>query len=170
MTLNAVELLMVEHIQARSTQHIQQLDNSFDQFNNFHRFIKNVHIEVEEKIVFPDLIEPVWDDSKTFSETVRKIMADHKLIDTLAQNLIRWNEKEDKVLYAERLPLYYRLLVEHNEKEESDIFQRWKQLDQGVYLNASKEIFNIISSFGLDRYRDAMNLSQKELEYFLDLK
>lgn len=168
MSLDAVELLMIEHLQCKSVAELQMTHSDFEKFRNFHSFLKNVHIEVEEKVVFPDLVAPLWDDSKIFSENVRKIAADHKLLDTLARNMIKWNEDGKQELYLERLPLYFKLLVDHNGREESDLFIRWKDVDKGVYRDASKEIYNIIDNFGLEKYRVAMNLTESALTYFLN--
>jgi Uncharacterized conserved protein len=168
MSLDAVELLMIEHMQCKSVRETQLDHPDFEKFQKFHTFLKNVHIEVEEKVVFPDLVEPLWDDSKSFSETVRRTASDHKLLDTLAKNMIKWNESEQQERYLERLPLYYKLLVEHNEKEESDLFVRWKNVDKRVYTEASREILNIIEDFGIEKYRMTMNLTESAFAYFLN--
>ncbi len=165
MAADAVELLMVEHLQCKSFRKLQEVAPDFDRFVSFHEFLLNVHIEVEEKVVFPALYEPLWDDTDEYRATINLISADHKLLDKLARNLMRWKESGNEELYKERMPLYTRLLIEHNEKEESDIFGRWKQLDTGVYISASKEIENVVYSFGIENYRKAMNLSESAFNY-----
>lgn len=162
---DAVELLIIEHLQCKSMRILEGLSPDFDRFESFHDFLVNVHIEIEEKVVFPSLSQPLWEDSREYRAKIKQISADHKLLDTLAQNLIRWKNSQDEKLYRERLPLYYRLLAEHNEREETDLFGRWKNLDVAVYKTASMEIYNIISSFGRKRYKEAMNLTDSAFRY-----
>ena len=168
MAADAVELLIIEHLQCKAFKKLQDVEPDFDRFVAFHEFLLNVHIEVEEKVVFPALYEPLWDDSKEYRATIDLISADHKLLDKLARNLVHWKESGNEEFYRERMPLYTRLLVEHNEKEESDIFKRWKSLDYYVYRSASKEIGSVISSFGIQNYRKAMNLSESAFNYLFE--
>lgn len=165
MGIDAVELLMVEHLQCKSIKKLQETTVDYDRFVNFHEFLLNGHIVVEEKIVFPSLSLPLWDDSKDYTAKIKQIAADHKLLDKLAQNLIRWKESENEELYNERIPLYYKLLIEHNGREEDELFDRWQSLDKSVYISTSKEIYNIISSFGAEKYRLAMNFSEGVFHY-----
>lgn len=165
MGIDAVELLMIEHLQCKSIRTLQETSEDYDRFVNFHEFLLNVHIVVEEKVVFPSLAMPLWDDSKVYTEKIKQIAADHKLLDKLAQNLTRWKNGGNEELYNERKSLYYRLLIEHNGREEDELFERWRSLDESVYRSASKEINNIISSFGIDRYRQAMNFSESVFRY-----
>lgn len=170
MGIDAVELLMIEHLQCKSMKNLQEISGDYGRFVNFHEFLVNVHIEVEEKVIFPALSMPVWADSRDYTGKIRQIAADHKLLDKLAQNLIHWKNGENYELYTERMPLYYRLLIEHNGREEAELFDRWKALDESVYRSTSKEIYNIISSFGVEKYRKAMNLSEGVFRYiFRDL-
>ena len=131
----------------------------------------NVHVEVEEKIVFPELIEPQWEDHKQYAEKIEKIKADHKLINTLATNLKKWYDGEDIKTYNDRIPLYFRLLVDHNTLEEREVFPRWKDLnnfDENGKL--AKECMNIIETYGEDDYLKKMDLSEGAFRYlFRDL-
>ncbi len=165
MVIDAVELLMIEHLQCKSMKDLQEKSGDYDRFVNFHEFLLNVHIVVEEKVVFPSLSSPLWDDSRNYKEKIKQIAADHKLLDKLAQNLIRWKDGGNEELYNTRMPLYYSLLTEHNGREEAELFHRWRSLDESVYKSTSREIYNIISSFGIDKYRQAMNFSESIFRY-----
>lgn len=167
MGVDAVQLLMIEHLQCKSMKALQDISQDHDRFVTFHEFLLNVHIEVEEKVVFPALSQPLWDDSRSYAKRVKQIAADHKLLDKLAKNLIRWKESGNEEIYGERIPLYYRLLVDHNQREETDLFGRWKEIDKSVYRTSEKEIYNIISSFGTERYRQAMNISESAFRYIV---
>lgn len=165
MGIDAVELLMIEHLQCKSIKSLQETSEDYDRFVTFHEFLLNVHIVVEEKVVFPSLSQPLWEDSRDYTKKIEQIAADHKLLDKLAQNLIHWKNGGNEELYHERMPLYYRLLIEHNGREEAELFDRWKSLDESAYKSASIEIYNIISSFGVDKYRQAMNISESVFRY-----
>ena len=61
-----VEILMIEHLAMKrmKEKHVTGISN--EEFSSFHGFLMNVHVEVEEKIVFPELIEPQWEDHKQY--------------------------------------------------------------------------------------------------------
>ena len=166
-----VEILMIEHLAMKRMKEKQVTGISNEEFSSFHGFLMNVHVEVEEKIVFPELIEPQWEDHKQYAEKIEKIKADHKLINTLATNLKKWYDGEDIKTYNDRIPLYFRLLVDHNTLEEREVFPRWKDLnnfDENGKL--AKECMNIIETYGEDDYLKKMDLSEGAFRYlFRDL-
>ena len=166
-----VEILMIEHLAMKRMKEKQVTGISNEEFSSFHGFLMNVHVEVEEKIVFPELIEPQWEDHKQYAEKIEKIKADHKLINTLATNLKKWYDGEDIKTYNDRIPLYFRLLVDHNTLEEREVFPRWKDLnnfDENGKL--AKECMNIIETYGEDDYLKRIDLSEAAFRYlFRDL-
>ena len=166
-----VEILMIEHLAMKRMKEKQVTGISNEEFSSFHGFLMNVHVEVEEKIVFPELIEPQWEDHKQYAEKIEKIKADHKLINTLATNLKKWYDEGNIKTYNDRIPLYFRLLVDHNTLEEREVFPRWKDLnnfDENGKL--AKECMNIIETYGEDDYLKKMDLSEGAFRYlFRDL-
>jgi hemerythrin superfamily protein len=96
---------------------------------------------------------------------VERIKADHKLIDTLAANLIKWNDQGNESLVAERVPLFYRLLVDHNASEETDLFPRWDKIQSAEAKSSVKDALSIIESFGVKEYLNATCLNESALNY-----
>ena len=161
-----VEILMIEHLAMKRMKEKQVTGISNEEFSSFHAFLMNVHVEVEEKIVFPELIEPQWDDQVQYAEKIEKIKADHKLINTLATNLKKWYDGGNIKTYNDRIPLYFRLLVDHNTLEEREVFPRWKDLnkfDESGKL--AKECKNIIESYGEGDYLKMLDLSEGAFKY-----
>ena len=161
-----VEILMIEHLAMKRMKEKQVTGISNEEFSSFHAFLMNVHVEVEEKIVFPELIEPQWDDQVQYAEKIEKIKADHKLINTLATNLKKWYDGGNIKTYNDRIPLYFRLLVDHNTLEEREVFPRWKDLnkfDESGKL--AKECMNIIESYGEGDYLKMLDLSEGAFKY-----
>ena len=115
-----VEILTVEHL-AISRIDVIRGSYDYDSFVAFRSYLKECHIEIEERICFPILEAFPFPDTKAFSSNVERIKADHKLIDTLALNIIRWSEDGKTEMLETRLPLFYKLLTEHNTKEENDL-------------------------------------------------
>ncbi len=159
------EILTLEHLAIRHIRKESAHWGAFDQMYEFHRFLKECHIEVEEKIFFPVLKESSWKDSKEFFSQIDMIIADHKLINTLFQNLAKWNNDGNRQLYAERLPLYFKILEEHNDKEENLIFPRWAQVPPDAIRNTVKEALNVEESFGIDRYLSTVGMTKSGFSY-----
>ena len=164
-----VEILTVEHL---SISRMDVIRGSFDHdsFVAFRSYLKECHIEIEEKICFPILETFPFPDRKVFSSNVERIKADHKLIYTLAVNIIRWSEDEKTEMLETRLPLFYKLLTEHNTKEENDLFPRWDSIDSQVLKSSSKDAISIIDSFGRKEYMRIIGFNDSSLSYFFGTK
>lgn len=161
---DAVEILMMEH---QSIRHISKYlkQDSPANFMEFHDYLKSVHIEVEEKIVFPVIYENLPGTRVDVRRQIDQIMADHKLIQTLAMNLEKWMEDQNNELVNERFPLYFRLLKDHNLNEDRIVFPWWKDINGDAFRMVKKEIENIIDSFGRERYLNIMEISPEQLDY-----
>lgn len=160
------EILMVEHLAIKESKWLIDRPYSNDAFTNFHSYVKECHIEVEEKICFPILESYSFPDAKQFRERVERIKADHKLIDTLAVNIMKWHDSGNEKLVGERMPLFYKLLVEHNASEEIDLFPRWNKMDNREIGSSVRDALSIIESFGIKRYIDATCLDESVFRYF----
>lgn len=159
------ELLSVEHIAIRHIRRSLENGDSVETFGEFHRYLKECHVEIEEKILFPILKAYVWTDSQEFVSKADRILADHKLIDTLHANLIKWYTSGDLETYHERLPLYFKLLLEHNEREEEIVFPRWDRLPADEIIGTVREAENIIESFGMKKYMEMVGLREPGYRY-----
>ncbi len=159
-----VELLMIEHSAIRHISNYFDFSNQYD-LEGFHEYLKNVHIEIEEKIVFPLLISTGNIDEKGFSATIDQFKVDHRSIEDLAESILALWSKGDNEKALEKSKLYFRLLKDHNNSEDSSIFQNWKYVDMKEMRAAMKEAGNLIDSFGRGLYIDLMALSPDSYSY-----
>ncbi|MGC8514735.1 MAG: hemerythrin domain-containing protein [Thermoplasmata archaeon] len=164
-----VEILTLEHLSISRTDVIRG-SYDYDSFVAFRSYLKECHIEIEEKICFPILEAFPFPDAKTFSGNVERIKADHKLIDTLAGNIIKWSGDGKTEMLETRLPLFYKLLTEHNTKEEDDLFPRWGLIDSQILKSSSREAMSIIDSFGRKEYMKIIGFNDSSLSYFFGIK
>jgi hemerythrin superfamily protein len=162
------EILTVEHMSIGRMEFIRG-SYDHDSFVAFRSYLKECHIEIEEKICFPILETFPFPDSKEFSSNVERIKADHKLIDTLAVNIIRWSDAGKTDMLETRLPLFYKLLTEHNTKEENDLFPRWDSIDRKLLATSSKDAISIIDSFGRKEYMKIIGFNDSSLSYFFEI-
>ena len=164
------EILMVEHLAIKQSRWLVEKQYDNDVFRNFHSYVKECHIELEEKICFPILESYPFTDSKEFRDRTERIKADHKLIDALAVNIMKWHESGNDNLVQERKPLLYKVLVDHNASEEIDIFPRWNQVDVNELRSSMKDALSIIESFGIGKYIDATGINPSAFSYFFRIE
>ncbi len=163
---DAVEILMMEH---QSIRHISKYlkQDSLTDFSEFHDYLRSVHIEIEEKIVFPVIYESIPESRPDVRREIDQIKADHKLIQTLAGNIVKWMEDQNTELVHERFPLYFRLLKEHNLNEDRLVFPWWKGIDGERIRTARREIASIIDAFGRERYLNIQEISPEQFDYII---
>ena len=155
--MDAVELLMMEH----SALRIRSERNEFVNIMEFRIFLMDIHVSVEEKVVFPELV--ALGDSET-KKTVESLIADHKLLDKLYSNLIKWKSGENP-LYEQRIPLFYQTLTFHNSQEEKLVFPLWKSLEPEKAREDVKSSLEIIGSAGIDIYKKETGISTEMIKY-----
>lgn len=159
------EILMTEHLAIRHLRKSFTVTEDIDLFRDFHLYVKECHIEIEEKLLFPVLEAHNWEDSDEFSFKAEQIKADHRLLETLSENLLKWHEKGSTITFGQRFPLYFKLLVEHNSREEDYVFPRWAGITEDELKGTVKEAENIIKSFGKTEYLNITGMSEKAFEY-----
>lgn len=159
------EILIVEHLSIRHIREVLLPGVDFDAFLEFDRYLRECHIEIEEKLLFPLLKEHVWPDNREFSDNADRIMADHRLLRKLSSNLIEWHESGDLQLFKERFPLYFRLLLDHNEKEETSVFPRWAKLEPAETGMVASELESVVESFGVKDYLKITKLTPDGFRY-----
>ncbi len=164
---DVAEVLMIEH---EAIRHISRFLTPASEPNlaDFHKYLKAVHIEIEEKIVFPAIEEKLPEGRKDMISKIEQIKADHKLIDTLAGNIAKWQERGDLNLVTERFPLYLRLLRDHNLNEDRLVFPWWKELGLREMKSAIKEAEAVIDSFGRENYIEIIGLSPESFVYIFE--
>lgn len=159
------ELLMVEHVAIRHISRSLEKDFKLEDFEAFQRYLGECHIIIEEKLLVPALEQFDWADSDSFTRETERIMADHRLLKTLAGNLISWHEKDQKETFAVRLPLYIELLSGHNYREELSVFPRWRHISADEKSDVLKEARDLILDFGKEDYHRITGISDKGFEY-----
>lgn len=161
---NAVDVIMFEHQSIRKLSVLLDSLDRFDEFLGFNRYLKECHMVVEEKILFSRLREGSFFDSTAFSARIDRVVADHRLIETLASNIQRWHESGDIVMVRQRMPLYFRLLMEHNATEDSTLFPRWGEISGLIEADTIRETKNVILSFGKQNYLAVTGMSQADFQ------
>ncbi len=158
------EILMLEHLAIRHTRKELEKKPDYVSLETFNEYLKDCHIEIEEKILFPVLLESS-EISSSLKEEATRIVADHKLIEALFGNLSRWHASRDMEKFTSRYPLYFRLLQDHNDKEDSIVFPHWNSIIESTLLQAKKEAGSIIDSFGKKRYLEVTGLTPESYSY-----
>lgn len=159
-----VELLMIEHGAIRHLSKYISNDSDEDLIG-FHEYLKNVHIEVEEKIVFAILLEFINQDDRVLVTTIDQLKVDHRSIDELAGDIFTLWMRGEQDAAVEKTKLYLRLLKEHNYSEDSSVFPLWKNVGEKEMTMAMKEAGNIIESFGRELYIELIGLSPDAYSY-----
>ena len=155
--MDAVELLMIDH----SALRIKSEDREIINMMEFRIFLMDIHVGIEEKVVFPELV--LLGNSET-KKTIDSLIADHKLLDKLYSNLIKWKSGENP-LYEQRIPLFYQTLIFHNSQEEKLVFPLWKNLEPEVAKNDIKTALEIINASGVDTYMKETGISADMIKY-----
>ena len=155
--MDAVELLMMDH----SALRIKSEDREIINMMEFRIFLMDIHVGIEEKVVFPELV--LLGNSET-KKTIDSLIADHKLLDKLYSNLIKWKSGENP-LYEQRIPLFYQTLTFHNSQEEKLVFPLWKNLEPEVAKNDIKTALEIINASGVDTYMKETGISADMIKY-----
>lgn len=159
------EILSVEHMAIRHIRKSFYLLDDIGPFREFHSYLKESHIVLEEKILVPVLKMVDMPDSGEFRARVDRIMADHRLIQALSENLVKWHEDGDIELFRQRLPLYFRLLSDHNDSEEQAIFPRWREIGRRQAADTIREAASVVESFGMKRYMEVTGISEATYRY-----
>ncbi len=157
-------MLMVEHSGIRIVAENNLLQNTDAELIDFNKFLLNIHVKIEESIVFPLLKE----NNKDMTIPIDRLTADHKLIETLFNNLYKWKISENP-LFELRLPLFYKTLTEHNSLEERSIFPLWKNIDKEEKIISMKNAHEIIDSNDVDNYIKQTGVSKEMLKYIFIL-
>ncbi|MCL4346170.1 MAG: hypothetical protein M1375_04765 [Candidatus Thermoplasmatota archaeon] len=140
--------------------------NSF--FPVFLEYLESVHIKLEEDILVPALKDEFDSTDKKFVMNMERIMADHKLLGKLGENIVKWIEGGDSEMIAQRVPLFVRLLLDHNSSEEVSVFPSWKSMDARMIKATLAEARNMITDFGVVNYSMITGVSDRFLEYLFD--
>lgn len=117
-----------------------------DEFLNFHNFIVNCHARIEDEVVFPTLKEYYLRDFLEYAKLIEWVGNDHKLLEKLGDSIIQYGIRGEEENYRSRLELYFKILKDHNLREENQIFPNWfKDISEnirGICTSRSKKIID----------------------------
>ncbi len=159
------EIMILEHLAVKRTGEMRTITSDFQLFLEFHRYLTECHVEIEEKILFPDVIEPQWEDSESFRKLVERTVSDHRLIEKLGSNLEKWHSSGNTELYETRMKSYFQVIEEHNGREEDGIFPRWSSLDSRITAGARRDAMDLIESFGRREYLLITGINENSFSY-----
>ena len=151
---------MVEHSGIRIIADHNILEKSSAELIDFNQFLLNIHVNIEESIVFPVLKE----NNETVVKLVDRLIADHKLLETLFNNLYKWKVSENS-LFEVRLPLFYKTLTDHNSLEENEVFPLWRDIGDEEKTISMKNAHEIILSNNIENYIKETGISEKMMKY-----
>ena len=103
------------------------------------------------------------------TENIKRISGDHKLLETLAQNLIKWKSQGREDLIDSRIELFFETLMEHNQKEETDVFSREEVYEYPESYEVNSEAWEIVTRYGVAKYESHVGVSDDFLINVLKL-
>lgn len=125
-------------------------------------FLRRVHVELEDRLVFPALARVCAQHGRTLA----RLEADHRLLETLGNTIITRGRGFGWDTLRERFEQFKTTLLEHNVAEESLYSRVLADCGSGAVeaalqgLNAEEAI----GRFGLERYREFMEFAGYSLE------
>lgn len=151
--MDVVEILMVDHLSIRMIIKCGLTRMGVDEFSSLHGFIVNCHARIEDDLVFPVLKKHYMDSYEEYAKLVEWIGNDHRLLETLGNKTISYGIDKDWINYRRRLNLYFKILVEHNLREEVEIFPNWlNEIDRETRRKYTAKAKEIIEEYGLEKY------------------
>lgn len=166
--INVIEMLRTEHLAIRTYISKITPENKYQTFIGLKDFVFNMHAMTEDMVFFPRMLAYLRmpDD---LLEDIKRISADHKLLETLATNLVRWKAAGREDLVDSRIDLFFDTLMEHNLKEEQVVFNREEIYEYPTSYEVNVEIWDIVKRFGVGRYESYVGVSDDFLINILKL-
>jgi hemerythrin superfamily protein len=160
--MNIIEQLMMEHAALRLHFRFARESNS-EAIYEIEEFVRKCHAKIEDEVVFPSLMNHLTStgDDK-LRDVLLRLEADHKLIDTIGDQIKIRTAQGDVDTLRKRILLYMNTIESHNSSEESLIFQHWSAKDAEEH-DAVSNARKIIEEFGLNRYFAITGISEKLL-------
>ncbi|MEM0155402.1 MAG: hypothetical protein QW597_02210 [Thermoplasmataceae archaeon] len=159
------EVLIIDNLTIKRFGETFNVKGDVGDFISFHNFLNNCHMRIEEKVLYPNLRKGIWMDERWLFRKMDQFEEDHKLIDSLGQDIIKWYTERNTEMLDEHLPLYFRILRDHGNSEESYVLNRWRLLPQAERTDTMREAMMIINNFGRKRYAELTDLSDSAISY-----
>lgn len=137
---------------------------NYDLIYDLEEFIRKCHARIEDEIVFPKMraaLKPQADNELV--KALSRLEADHRLIDTIGEQIKLRTTQGDLEMLKKRSLLYMSTVESHNSSEESLIFQRWEPSPEKEN-EAATQAKELIQEFGLNRYFRINGMSEKLLD------
>jgi hemerythrin superfamily protein len=149
---------MVEHAALRLRFRSMKETQNFNSIYSIEEFVRSCHAKVEDEVVFPALRDILEGQGKQqiIGDVLKRLEADHKLIDSIGDQVRLRTIEGDSQLLAKRILLYCSTVETHNTAEETQLFSYWKELE-----NVKERTMNIIKSYGMNRYYEMTGISEE---------
>ena len=167
--LNVVELLMVEHVSLRLRFRLMREQQNFDSICAIEEFVRTCHAKVEDELVFPILRDLLFSQGKQkiVEDVLRRLEADHKLIDTIGEQIKLRTIQGDSQTLTKRIALYCSTVESHNSAEEIQLFPFWSPAESQE-RDAAVGAVKIMNLFGMNRYYELTGISKEFLGSLTD--
>lgn len=165
---NIIEMLKVEHLAIKKYINNITPQNRYQTFMDLKDFVFSVHAMTEDMVFFPRMLAYLR-MPEDLTETIKRISNDHKLLETLAENLMKWKEEGREDLIDSRIELFFETLIEHNEKEEMEIFSREEVFEYPESYEVNSEAWEIVRRYGVAKYEKYVGVSDDFLINVLKL-
>ena len=156
---------MVEHVSLRLRFKLMREQQNFDLIYALEEFVRSCHAKVEDEVVFPLLKGTLLSQGKEHIVTgvLSRLEADHKLIETIGEQIKLRTIQGDAQILSKRISLYCSTVETHNTAEETQIFHYWSP-DNVQEKDATTDALKIIHLFGLNRYYEITGISDELLK------
>lgn len=156
--MNIIEQLMAEHSALRV--HFRYIGVNPELIYELEDFVRNCHAKIEDDVVFPVMKSL---KANYIEKTISRLEADHKLIDTIGDQIKQRTVEGDLDVLRKRIQLYANTVLSHNASEESLLFSHWNA-GETVERHSVSSARKIIESFGFNRYYSTTGISDKFFE------
>ena len=155
---------MAEHASLRLHFQYGRKTGNWDSIYEVESFVRNCHARIEDELVFPKLGKFLETQNSETLKVLSRLEADHKMIDTIGDQIKLRTTQGDTETLRKRILLYANIVESHNSSEESLIFQYWKNLSKDQQEDTIPNMRKIIEEYGLNRYFQITGISGKLLD------
>ncbi len=155
---------MAEHASLRLHFQYARKTGNWDSIYEVESFVRNCHARIEDELVFPKLGKFLETQNSETLKVLSRLEADHKLIDTIGDQIKLRTTQGDTETLRKRILLYANTVESHNSSEESLIFQYWKNLPKDQQQDTIPNMRKILEEYGSNRYFQITGISEKLLD------
>src|SRR5208283_5853776 len=152
---------MAEHASLRLHFQYARKTGNWDSIYEVESFVRDCHARIEDELIFPKLEEFLGAQRGESAKVLSRLEADHKMIDTIGDQIKLRTTQGDTETLRKRMLLYANTVESHNSSEESLIFQYWKNLTKDQQQDPIPKMRKIIEEYGVNRYFQITGISQK---------